>query len=206
MAASSQKEIRRFGFVDYEVNIWRESMIKLIVHKIRKIFSNNDSYIELLKEDGVTIGKGCDIAKSANFGSEPWLISIGNNVRVTQRVQFITHDGGLWTLRKMGLIKEEDVKYGSISIGNNCNISWNSIIMPNVHIGNNVVIAAGAVVTKNVPDGEVWGGVPAKKIETVEEYFSKIVDDTEPTNGMSSREKREYLVQHRPDLFNNPGM
>ena len=135
-------------------------MLKLVLHKIRKVLSSPNAYINLLREDGVNIGEGCDISKSAVFGSEPWLISIGNNVRITQKVQFITHDGGLWTLRKMGLIKEDEVKYGNITIGDNCNISWNTIIMPNVHIGKNVVVAAGAVVTKSIPDGEVWGGGP----------------------------------------------
>lgn len=109
-------------------------MLNLVLHKIRKVLSSPNSYINLLSEDGVSIGEGGDISKSAVFGSEPWLISIGNNVRITQKVQFITHDGGLWTLRKMGLINEDEVKYGSITIGDNCNISWNTIIMPNVHI------------------------------------------------------------------------
>lgn len=138
-------------------------MLKLVLHKIRKVLSSPNAYINLLREDGVNIGEGCDISKSAVFGSEPWLISIGNNVRITQKVQFITHDGGLWTLRKMGLIKEDEVKYGNITIGDNCNISRNTIIMPNVHIGKNVVVAAGAVVTKSIPDGEVWGGYPLKR-------------------------------------------
>ena len=66
-------------------------------------------------------------------------------------------------MRKMGLIKEDEVKYGNITIGDNCNISWNTIIMPNVHIGKNVVVAAGAVVTKSIPDGEVWGGYLLKR-------------------------------------------
>ena len=109
-------------------------------------------------------------------------------------------------MRKMGLIKEDEVKYGNITIGDNCNISWNTIIMPNVHIGKNVVVAAGAIVTKSIPDGEVWGGVPAKKIETIEEYYSKIVGNTEPTYGMSSKDKRDFLAQHRPELFDYSGV
>ena len=38
-------------------------------------------------------------------------------------------------------------------------------ILPGVKIGNNVIIAAGAVVTKDVPDNCVVGGVPARKIK-----------------------------------------
>ena len=45
---------------------------------------------------------------------------------------------------------------------------WNCTILPGVTIGNNVVVAAGAVVTKDVPDNCVVGGVPAKIIKTNE--------------------------------------
>ena len=38
------------------------------------------------------------------------------------------------------------------------------IIQPGIKIGKGAVVAAGAVVTKNIPDFEVWGGVPAKFI------------------------------------------
>lgn len=41
-------------------------------------------------------------------------------------------------------------------------------ILPGVTIGNNVVIAAGAVVTKDVPDNSLVGGVPAKVIREIE--------------------------------------
>ena len=69
----------------------------------------------------------------------------------------------------MRLLPKEAVKYGRISIGDNCNIGWDTIIMPNVQIGKNCVIGAGAVVTKSIPNGEIWAGIPAKKIETTEE-------------------------------------
>ncbi len=176
-------------------------MFKFFISKLRQLAMSQEAYVDCLRKQGVRIGKGCDISKSANFGSEPWLISVGNNVRITQKVQFITHDGGLWTLRKMGLIGSEYVKYGKIVIGDNCNISWNSIIMPNVHIGDNCIVAAGAVVTKDIPSGEIWGGVPAKRIESVEEYLNKVKDDMVPTFGMNNERKRLYLEKERPDLF-----
>lgn len=52
-----------------------------------------------------------------------------------------------------------------ITIGNDVWIGGNATILPGVHIGNNVVVAAGAVVTKDVPDNTLVGGVPAKKIK-----------------------------------------
>lgn len=48
-------------------------------------------------------------------------------------------------------------------------IGGNVTILPGVTIGNNVVVAAGAVVTKDVPDNCVVGGVPANVIRTIED-------------------------------------
>ncbi|MBQ9658997.1 MAG: serine acetyltransferase [Clostridia bacterium] len=52
-----------------------------------------------------------------------------------------------------------------IEIGNNCYCGLNVSIIGNVRIGNNVTIGAHAVVTKNIPDNSVIGGVPAKIIK-----------------------------------------
>lgn len=55
-----------------------------------------------------------------------------------------------------------------VIIGNDVWIGGNCTVLPGVTIGNNVVIAAGAVVTKDVPDNCVAGGVPAKVIRKTE--------------------------------------
>ena len=55
-----------------------------------------------------------------------------------------------------------------VMIGNDVWIGGNVTILPGVKIGNNVIIAAGAVVTKDVPDNCVVGGVPARKIKDIE--------------------------------------
>ena len=55
-----------------------------------------------------------------------------------------------------------------VRIGNDVWLGGNVTILPGVSIGNNVVVAAGAVVTKDVPDNTLVGGVPARKIRTLE--------------------------------------
>ena len=52
----------------------------------------------------------------------------------------------------------------SIRIGDNVWIGFGAQIMSGVSVGSNSIIAAGAVVTKNVPSYEVWGGIPARRL------------------------------------------
>lgn len=54
--------------------------------------------------------------------------------------------------------------FGPVTIGDYVFIGPRAILLPNIKIGTGAVVAAGAVVTRDVPDFEVWGGVPARKI------------------------------------------
>lgn len=62
--------------------------------------------------------------------------------------------------------KRPDLDNTNIVVGNNVYISTGVTILGPVKIGNNVTIGAGAVVTKDIPDNTVVGGVPAKIIYT----------------------------------------
>lgn len=55
-----------------------------------------------------------------------------------------------------------------IHIGSHVWIGMNATIMKGVTIGDNSIVAAGALVTKNIPANEIWGGVPAKFIKNRE--------------------------------------
>jgi len=128
------------------------------------------------KKLGVKIGENCRLF-SANFGSEPWLISLGNHVELSNGVQFTTHDGGTWVFRNEERYKKV-IKYGKIVIKDNCFIGMNSIILPGVTIGENCVIGAGSVVTKDIPDNSVCVGVPARVICSTKDYAEKCLEQT----------------------------
>jgi acetyltransferase-like isoleucine patch superfamily enzyme len=120
---------------------------------------------------GVEIGEGCHFYASdvGMFGSDPYLISIGNNVHITKGVTFITHDGGTLILRQ----EVPDLELTApIAIGNDVYIGVNAIILAGVTIGSRCIIGAGAVVTKSVPDNSVAVGVPARVVKTVDEYLA----------------------------------
>ncbi len=65
--------------------------------------------------------------------------------------------------------------------------------MPGVTIGNNVIIAAGSIVTKDVPDNVVFGGVPAKFIKPISEYFEKIKIESLKLGHLKGKEKDKKL-------------
>lgn len=111
------------------------------------------------------------IGHNTSFGSEPYLISIGKKVLISNEVLFVNHDGGIHVLDKSKY--KNVIKYGSISIGNNVFIGQRVIIMPGVNIGNNVVVGAGSIVTKSIPDDCVVAGNPARFITNYNDYCEK---------------------------------
>ena len=147
------------------------------------------------REKGMKVGENCEIYSSANFGSEPYLITIGDHVRINSGVKFVTHDGGVWVLRGMKEELKDVDRFGKITVGNNVHIGTDVIVMPGVNIGNNCIIGCGAIVTKSIPDNSVAVGVPARVIETIEEYEQKNIDKFLHTKGMSREKKEEYLKE-----------
>lgn len=132
--------------------------------------------VRYAKSIGVNVGKKV-IFESFNFGSEPWLITIGSHVEICPNVHFITHDGATWVFRNEEKYKKV-LRYGKIEIKDNCFIGLGSIIMPGVIIGENSVIGAGSVVTSNVAPNTVVAGNPAKKICSLQDYKEKCLQET----------------------------
>lgn len=167
-------------------------MIKKLIKKLHWTCASGEKICDLLRKRGVCIGSDCEIYKDVHWGSEPYLIKIGDKVRITSGVKFITHDGGIWVLRNNGSLPNADI-FGQIIIGNNVHIGMDTIIMPGVTIGDNVIVGCGAVVTKDIPDNCVAAGVPAKVIETIEDYYQKNMAKCEFTKALSYDKKKEYL-------------
>ncbi len=145
------------------------------------------------RRTGATIGKNCSfVGRNISFSTEPYLITIGDHVRVSFDVAFVTHDGGTHILRE----KYPNASiYGKISVGNNVFIGARVIIMPGVSIGNNCIVAAGSIVTKDVKDGEIVAGVPAKPISTVSEYENKHKDELQFIADYPYEEKKRILLK-----------
>lgn len=63
-------------------------------------------------------------------------------------------------------MKEQPCEYNSIVVKDDVWIGSGAVILGNVVIGKGAIIAAGSVLNKSVPDYEIWGGIPAKKIKS----------------------------------------
>lgn len=134
-----------------------------------------DSRAEYLKKKGYFKSIGNHVyLQPWNFGTEPEMISFGNNVHVASGVSFINHDISTFMFQYMDPDTKFKARVGEITIGDNVFIGARSTILYDVHIGNNVIIGAGSIVTKDIPDDVVAAGVPCRIIGNFEDYKAKL--------------------------------
>ena len=89
-------------------------------------------------------------------------VSIGRECVIADRVMMIDFDHGMVEvdrpIRLQGIYKRD------VRVGNNVWIGYGACILRGVTVGDNAVIGTNSVVTKDVPDNAVVGGVPAQVI------------------------------------------
>lgn len=97
-----------------------------------------------------TVGPGFMMYHSGNFTFIKKSCKIGKNCTILTGVVFGN--------------KYEKNDNASVLVGDNCYFGLGVKIFGNIKIGNNVIIGANAVVTKDIPDNAIVGGIPAKVI------------------------------------------
>ena len=98
--------------------------------------------------ENLTLGRNFDIGTFSYINSQYGVV-IENDVQIGSHCAIYSNS----TI---------DLKKGKVVFKKNCKIGTHSTIMPNVTIGENSVIAAYSFVTENIPDNEIWAGIPAK--------------------------------------------
>lgn len=150
-------------------------MLKKLIKRIMLPHTySSDAYISYLRKNKIIIGNNVSIYSPNSVFIDirkPYLISIGDNCKITNGVFILAHDYSVSVPRRI---------YGSfiggsapVRIGNNCFIGVNSTILMGTTIGNNCIIGANSVVKGSFSDNVVIAGNPAKVICTVEEYYNK---------------------------------
>ena len=168
-----------------------------IINKVRGIiYRILFSPLNYAKYIGVNIGEKCLIS-TKSFSSEPYLITIGNNVRIANKVSFFTH-GGLWTFRKQ--YPDLDV-FGKIKINDNTYIGEGCNILPGVEIGRNCVIGAGTVVSKSIPDNCIVVGNPCRIVGNIDNYLKKMNKKSVNSKNLTYQEKKSLLSSLSDDKF-----
>lgn len=114
----------------------------------------------LIMEDGVAIGQGSNIRAAGGT------IRIGAGTGITQNNVLVAANHQIIPGEPRFHIPWDSGRCG-IDIGKNVWVGAGCVILPGTVIGDDAVIAAGSVVRGTVPAGEMWGGVPARKIKTI---------------------------------------
>ena len=114
----------------------------------------------------INYGKHISIGKNVFINFDCTFLALGgitieDDVLIGPKVSLVTENHPLDPEQRKGLIGEP------IHIKKNAWIGANATILPGVTIGENAVVAAGAVVSKDVPDNTIVGGIPAKFIKNV---------------------------------------
>ena len=138
------------------------------IHVGKNVFIN--SCCQFQDQGGIFIGDGCLIGHSVVMAT-------------------LNHD--------MIPEKRQNLHHAPIRLGKNVWVGAHATITSGVTIGDNAVIAAGAVVTKNVPANEVWGGVPAKFIKKITQNINNlqtILDELSSGKRKISDEERSNLL------------
>lgn len=158
------------------------------------IYKRMNGDVAFAKKIGVNMPwGGVYLYGKIEWGTEPWIITIGENVHITNGVRFITHDGGTLIFRKE--IPDLEITK-PITIGNDVFIGNNVLLLPGVTIGNRVVIGAGAIVTQDIPDNSLVIGVPAEVIKTADEYLEKLKRESLHLGHLKGQEKDLALMKY----------
>lgn len=176
-----------------------------IILKFRSLYEDmiKNIVIKVAINKGLKVGDNLYVQGVPNFGSEPFLIEMGDNVTIAEGVSFINHGGDGRVTKRIEEYKDGRT-FGRIKIGNNTFIGKGAVLLPGVSIGSNCIVGSLSVVSSSVPDNSIYAGAPAKFICTIEQYGDKLLANTTvyPLELEADRPKlEEYLIKNLPHTY-----
>lgn len=164
--------------------------IKYFLAKVLFKLRHNDREVinAYFRKAGMSVGKGCNICCNI-MNTEPYLVSIGNNVTISGGVRLTTHDNSISKV----LPNKTDI-CGTITIGDNCFIGRGAHLLLGVSLADNIIVAAGSVVTKSFSESRIIiAGNPAKKIGTWDSFAERYQDKAVFLKGLSAKERENMI-------------
>lgn len=139
---------------------------------VRVARPRGEEYAEWLKRWGGlhSVGEGNCIQISTDI-VDPRYVRIGSHC-VFSTCALIGHDASVSVINRAFGKRLDAV--GKVDIRDNCFIGYGAIILPGVTIGPNAIVAAGAVVNKDVGEGEVVGGIPARTLCKIDDLVHRM--------------------------------
>jgi maltose O-acetyltransferase len=149
------------------------NVLRKIYHRVfrhDRLKEHHDLLKEYIKR-GLVVGKNFNMLNEVIIDySHIWHIEIGDDVTLAPRVHILAHDAS--TKKHLNY-----TRIGKVKIGNRVFIGAGSIILPGVTIGNDVIIGAGSIVSRDIPDGQLVAGNPARFICTIDDFLQRKRDE-----------------------------
>ena len=178
------------------IKVKKYSRWKMILLKARLAMTSGQKRTKYLEKSNLfaKFGKNCFFCTRV-IPSEPYMIKIHDNVVIAANVTFITHDiMNDMLARKIGVKPGElfsEYQMGTIEIFDNVAIGANTTILYNTKIGPDALVAAGSVVTRDVPQGTIVAGNPARVIGKLDDLIEK---DKLNNKGPADRDSIEDIM------------
>lgn len=130
--------------------------------------SRVDSWVKIEGGEGVTIGKYVHIASYCHLNIGGGTLVMDDYSAAASGAKIITGSNDIEGLSCSAVAPAEMqiIKRSKVTIGKYAVLFVGAIVLPGVTLGEGAVLAAGGVATKNIPDWEIWGGIPARKMGT----------------------------------------
>ena len=129
-------------------------------------------HLAKLIKNGLRVGQNVYISRKVQIDDDyPYLIEIGNNCRIADETIILAHDATVF--RELGITRIAPVK-----ILDGTFIGTRAIILPGVTIGPNAIIAAGSLVNRDIGEGKIAAGNPARPYSNFRDLLKKYRDST----------------------------
>ncbi len=156
-------------------NLYYKCLYKNYRYKydINKTFIFNGKAIDFYGEGEISADCNSYIGSYSTIQAvKKYKVSIGKDCMISHNVRIYTSSAIADQNFSLKPLKE---KYGNVKIGDAVWIGANVFINPGITIGNNAIVGANSVLTKDVPDFAIVGGVPAKiiRMKTIDIHHSE---------------------------------